>query len=175
MVSIRISDLFFSSDRVDTTVGAVLYGVKSKSEEKAVRKVIFPNWKETSVLNPALAVLTQLSAVHGPRLRATSGPLFPEVHRNQVLFGKGMSSDVYSLNVKSIFSKLGITDNATEHSPRRGGLGFRYYVLGENLDYIRDFVGHSDLKETLTYIGLFDPQNSYVIQGYGTCSAKPIR
>lgn len=61
------------------------------------------------------------------------------------------------------FSGAGITEGATEHSPRRGGLGFRYYVLGEHPDYIRDTVGHTDMQETLTYIGFFDKENSNVL------------
>ena len=175
IVSISVSDLSFSSDGIDTNVVADVYGIKSKSGSKAVKKVIFPNWKETSVINPALAILIQLYVVHRDASLESNGPLFPDIHRNQVLYGKFMSPDVYSLNVKNIFLSLGITDSATEHSPRRGGLGFRYFVLGETLDYIRDIVGHVDLKETITYIGLHDPNNSYVTQGYGTCAAKPLR
>lgn len=70
--------------------------------------------------------------------------------------------------------KSGYNSQCNGTLPRGGGLGFRYYVLGENLDYIRHIVRHSDLKETLTYIGLFDKENSFFIQGYGTCAAKLV-
>lgn len=67
--------------------------------------------------------------------------------------GRQMSSDVYSAAFKSMFNSLGISQNATEHSVRRGVSGFRYYVLRETLEYIQDF------SETLTYIGFHDPDN----------------
>lgn len=86
-----------------------------------------------------------------------------------------MSSDSYGAAVKDMFKSLGIADNATEHSPRRGGSGFRFYVLGENPDYIRKFLRHESITDTLTYNGFFDRDNSYVSQGYGSCGAENIR
>lgn len=80
-----------------------------------------------------------------------------------------MSADTYNSALKEVFRGLGITDNATKHSPRRGGSGFRYFVLGELPNYIRDILGHTNTTETLNYKGFDDPESSYVIQSYGTC------
>lgn len=106
LCSIRISDLHFTTDGTDTDVGPFLYGVKAKKEKETVRLVIFGNWKETAVINPALAVLIQLAVVHGVdnlSQKAIEGPLFPSIYRNQILFGRHMSSDVYSSNVRCLF------------------------------------------------------------------------
>ena len=179
LTAIRLGDLRFLNQGPDTTIGATLYGVKSKTGEKAIRRIVFPSWSDTSVINPAFAVLLQIAAVHGVSHSQGgnngTAPLFPNIHRNQVLRGQLMASNTYSAALKAIFKTLGITDNATEHSPRRGGSGFRYYVLGEHPDYIRDILGHANTTEALNYIGFEDAQNSYVIQGYGTCGTKKIR
>ncbi len=74
-----------------------------------------------------------------------------------------------------MFSELGIAFNATEHSPRRCGACFRYFVQREDPYYIRDFLGHKDIGEIFTYIGFQDNKSSYVAQRYGACATKPIR
>ncbi len=86
-----------------------------------------------------------------------------------------MSTDTYSQGVKDQFSLLGISNAATEHSARRGGAGFRYFVSRETLDYIRFILRHESLAETLTYIGFYNRNNSYISQGYSTCAAGTIR
>ena len=120
----------------------------------------------------------QLSLVYGTAAGGRTFfdiPLFPSIQRNQIQKGLPMSSDSYSAAVKDMFKSLGIADNATEHSPRRGGSGFRFHVLGENPDYIGKFLRHEGITDTLTYIGFFDRNNSYVSEGYGSCGAENIR
>lgn len=78
LCSLRISDLHFTIDGTDTVFGAVLYGVKSKKGKETVKRVIFGNWKDTAVINPALAILIQLAVVHGGdnlSRKAIEGPL----------------------------------------------------------------------------------------------------
>ncbi len=86
-----------------------------------------------------------------------------------------MSIDTYSQGVKDLFSLLGISNAATEHSARRGGTGFRYFVLRETLDYIRFILRHESLAETLTYTGFYNRKHLYISQGYSTCAAGNIR
>lgn len=173
MVSLRIDTLRFSRQSVDTDIAAFVYGAKSKTADKSTKLVTFRSWKETSPLSPALAILMQLALVHDLESGSgqTDAPLFPDVINNQVQHGKLMSGDTYSRGVKEIFSQLGITDDATEHSMRRGCAGFKYYVLRETIDHIREDIGWLTTRDTETYIGLSERKNSYVQQGYGTCTS----
>lgn len=165
------------TDGPDTSIGATLYGVKAKKGSQSTRKLLFPSWTETSIINPTMAAMMQLLLVHGidGAVAHCEIPLFPCINRNQMQKGQEMASDAYNANVKDIFHRLGIADNATEHSPRRGSCGFRYYVLSESPEYIRDFIGHVSFTATFSYIGFGDKQNTYVSQEYGTCASAPIR
>ena len=78
-------------------------------------------------------------------------------------------------SIKYIFKTLGMGDSATEHSPRRGGCGFQYLVLNEDILYIRDILGHANTQETVTYVGINDRKNSYVSQGYSACNSGSLR
>ena len=173
MLSIRISDLRFFGETIDSPVGAMAY-TKSKNGRTELKKVLFPSWTETSVINPALCIYLQLLFIHGTgpyEKSKINGPLFPSIVNNEVQHGKRLPSDSYRTHVRDLFSELGVATNASEHSPKRGGSGFRFYVLGEQISYIRDVVGHKRTKDTLRYIGLYDDRNSYIEQGYGTCAS----
>ena len=86
MTTILLGDLNFLYEGADTTIGVTLYGVRSKTGNRAVRRIVFPAWSGTSVISPAFAVLTQIALIH----RVTSAsdaenaesPFFPSIHRN---------------------------------------------------------------------------------------------
>lgn len=177
LVGIRLSDIRLLREGPDTDIGITLYGVKSKSASRIVRTILLSSWKETCVINPSLAVLIQLSIVHGiyGAVGNEGSPLFPNIVNNQVQKGQQMSSKTYGASIKKMFGSLGITDRVKKHSPRRGASGFRYYVLKENLYYIRDFLGHESIVDTIAYVGFEDKNNSYIAQGYGTCDSQKLR
>ncbi len=166
-MKLRMGDLVFLTESVDTTVGATLYGLKSKTGRQTLRTIIFPSWNDTLIISLAFALLTQLSLVHGIYSRDKSSAInsvFHSVHRNKFQKGLPMSSDTYNAAVNFMLSELGIADIAAEHSPRRFGAVFRYFVLREDFYYTRDQGIRLLEKPSL---------NSYVAQGYGTCAAKP--
>lgn len=141
LVRIRLSDIHVLSEGIDTAIGVTLQGVKSKTASRIVRRIIFPTWMQTSIISPALAVLIQLSVVHGlygavANVGSSCAPLFPNIVRNQVQKGKVMPPKTFGTALKEMFIRLGITDAATKHSPRRVAGGFRYYVMNENMEYI---------------------------------------
>ena len=102
-------------------------------------------------------------------------PLYAKIVKNQPQLGQQMTSGAYSAAIKYIFKTLCISDRATEHSPRRGGCGFRYFVLNEDIPYIRDILGHANTQETIAYVGINDRKNSYVSQGYSACNSGSLR
>ncbi len=63
-----------------------------------------------------------------------------------------MSSDSCRGDVKVMFSNLGISNAATEHSPRRDCA--RYSVLRETLDYKGINVVHESIADTLTCVNV---------------------
>ncbi len=90
---------------------------------------IFLLWSDTLIISPAFAILLQLissSRVHLYAATSTisENPLFSIDSQKLSAKGVVMSTDTYSQGVKRLFSLLGISKAATEHSARRGGAGF---------------------------------------------------
>lgn len=90
VLKLRIEDLTFLSEGSGTSVGGVLYGVKSPSGTGSIKRVAFSSWKETSVIDLALSIVMQLVLVHACRHfteKESSGPLFPGIQKNGVNHG----------------------------------------------------------------------------------------
>ncbi len=130
-------------------MSATLYGFKNKTGIETLRRITFPPRNDALIISPAFALLTQHSLVHGIYSRDQnnpSSPILPSVHRKKFRKGLPMSSDTYSAPVISSFSELGIADNATEHSCKRGGACFRIFLLREDRNNTRDIFGHNDIN-----------------------------
>ena len=98
---------------------------------------------------------------HGIR----SGPLFVAVSRNELQPNRSLHRKTYAQALKDISSSCGLPA-IREHSARRGGLGYQYFVLRRDLLFLYRSYSWEDMSEMIKYLGLEDEVNSYALLGF---------
>lgn len=73
-----------------------------------------------------------------------------------------MAHSSYASNLKTISEVCGIP-NLREHSARRGGLGYQYFVLRRDLLFLFRSYLWDDPHEMIKDLGFEDPVNSYAL------------
>lgn len=96
---------------------------------------------------------------------STSGPVFVLVSKNKLYGNWMMAHSSYAANLKKISEICGIL-RLREHSARRGGLGYQYFLLRRDLLFLFRSYFWDDLLEMINYLGLEDQENSYAALGF---------
>ena len=94
-----------------------------------------------------------------------SGPISVTVCRNQLQANRTLHHPAYSSALK-IISRECVLPPLQEHSSRRGGLGYRYFVLRRDLLFLYRAYSWEDMSEMIKYLGLEDEVNSYALLGF---------
>lgn len=104
------------------------------------------------------------------------GKLFLKVESNVLQDGTELVGESYGRGLRVMGQQCGISLLSAD-SGRRGGLGFLYFVLRQDLMYLRMIYGWENLCEMCTYLGVEDRVNSYAVLGFtgsGTEYARMI-
>lgn len=95
-----------------------------------------------------------------------SGPLFPSVVSNKLQKGTVLSHRLYGTTLAKLGRSVGLSQPLSEHSARRGGVSYYYYVLRWDLHAIYRAFKWESFEEMLNYLGVTDPSNSYALAGF---------
>eukprot|EP00172_Hildenbrandia_rubra_P002175 Plantae.Rhodophyta-Hildenbrandia_rubra.ctg2863.p1 GENE.Plantae.Rhodophyta-Hildenbrandia_rubra.ctg2863~~Plantae.Rhodophyta-Hildenbrandia_rubra.ctg2863.p1 ORF type:complete len:400 (+),score=35.73 Plantae.Rhodophyta-Hildenbrandia_rubra.ctg2863:217-1416(+) len=153
--------LRFTGDAVDDPVIGVLEITKSRRTQTTyvnVKKGVHYSICGLEKLMAWLAVCDK----HGIR----SGPVFPEIVGNRLQQGHAIDPSTYRKALRDMGRETGISDALSEHSARRGGAGFLYFVLRIDLWTLFHMHFWETLMELLRYIGIEDLKNSYALLGF---------
>jgi len=105
----------------------------------------------------------------------TSGPLFPQIVGNRPQVNERLQHGTYRTKLKDMCRRQGICENVGEHSARRGGAGYYYFVLRwDILAMFRSFKWKS-FQHMLSYIGVEDKNNSYANAGFTALGTSELR
>ncbi len=71
--------------------------------------------------------------------------------------------------------RVGISGHLSEHSARRGGIGYYYYLLRWDIIAIFRCFKWDSLQHMLIYIGIEDKANSYALSGFTALGTTELR
>ena len=160
ILSIRVEDLVYSGEAPDSSVAAVLQVTKNRRTQASY--LVFERAVHRGFC--ALEKLLMWQAVllsHGIR----SGPMFLAVSRNELQPNRALNHKAYAQALKAISLSCGLP-TLQEHSARRGGLGYQYFVLRRDLLFLYRAHSWEDMTEMIKYLGLEDEVNSYALLGF---------
>ena len=160
ILSIKTRDLIFTGDGLNSPIIAVLPTTKNKKRSYTY----FRFSKQVDISICGLSILQGWLCV----LRAYNldeGTLFLQVTGNQLQGGTCFDGSSYARVLKDIGRECGIPGLA-EHSARRGGAGFHYFVLRKDLFFLYRAFSWESLTEMMKYIGIEDVYNSYAMLGF---------
>lgn len=160
ILSLEIRDLLFTGDNLDSPVVGVL--PITKNRKRAYTYLKFSKGIDLSIcsLSALLAWLCVLRA-HG----VADGKLFLQVTLNVLQGGTAFDGATYGRLLRSMGEKCGIHGLA-EHSARRGGAGYHYFVLRHDLFFLHRTFNWESMSEMMKYIGIGDVHNSYALLGF---------
>ncbi len=104
-----------------------------------------------------------------------SGPLFPMVVSNALQPGRRIDHGAYRRRLKKLGKEAGIAGNVSEHSARRGGAGYHYFVLRWEIVAMYRCFKWDCFNEMLQHIGVEDKSNSYALAGFTAMGAAELR
>lgn len=160
LIQLRMENLIFSGDAIDSTVIGVI--PITKAQKKTESHLVFQRAVHRGFCPLEKILLWQaVLMAHGIR----SGPMFVMISKNKLHANRPLAHSSYAGNLKVISGVCGIPI-LREHSARRGGLGYLYFVLRRDLLFLfRSFLW-DDVNEMIKYLGLEDPVNSYALLGF---------
>ena len=97
--------------------------------------------------------------------KVCNGSLFLQVRSNVLQGGTKLDGTTYGRLLRQMGEFCGI-EGLAEHSARRGGAGYHYYVLRRDLFFLYRAFSWDSLSEMLKYIGIEDVNNSYALLGF---------
>eukprot|EP00171_Calliarthron_tuberculosum_P014292 IDg14292t1 len=153
LLSLHAEDLLRSGDTVDSPVCGVLQISKTRRRTEPIL-----HFRELFIEAFALEKVLVWKAV----LRAhgiVSGPIFVTITSNKLYGGRKLSHSAYEDALKQFSLSCGIPP-LQEHSARRAGLGYQYFVLKKDLLFLFRSYSWDDLNEMIRYIGLTDTVNA---------------
>jgi len=170
MLRLDIESLKFTGDSIDSPVVATLEYTKNNVSTKS--HFVFSRGLHISICGLS-ALLRWLCVLR--TFGIFSGPLFPKVVSNRLQPQYRMEHESYRRTLKSICSRAGISDNVTEHSARRGGAGYHYFVLRWDIVAMFRCFKWDTFQHMLLYIGVEDKYNSYALAGFTAMGTAELR
>lgn len=168
LLNLRIEDLNYSGDAIGSPVYGVLPITKTQKQknsyltfERAVHRGFCPLEK--------LLVWQAVLLAHG----ISSGPLFVLITKNELQPGRSFPHSSYADSLKVMSDSCGIP-TLKQHSARRGGLGYNYFVLRRDLLFLYRTFSWATLSEMIKYLGLEDEVNSYALLGFSDLNINEI-
>lgn len=160
ILNLQVKDLVFTGDSMNSPIVAILPVTKNKKKSYTYFK--FSKQVDISICG--------LSALQGwlcviRSFGMDEGNLFLQVSGNELQGGTELDSSTYARLLRQIGSECGINGLA-EHSARRGGAGYHYFVLRRDLFFIYRTFSWESIGEMMKYIGIEDVYNSYALLGF---------
>lgn len=169
LIHLRMENLKYSGDSLDTTVCGVI--PITKAQKKKESYLVFQRAVHRGFCPLEKILLWQaVLLAHG----ITSGPVFVMISKNKLHGNRMMAHSSYAANLRTISKVCGIP-NLREHSARRGGLGYLYFVLRRDLLFLFHSFLWEDVGEMIKYLGLEDQVNSYALLGFSDLKINQVR
>lgn len=127
ILDLTIENLFFPSDQIGTKVGGVI-PITKNNRRTATYLLCKRAVHRSFCLVEKLLCWSAVTKSHDIR----SGPIFVSVIKNVLQDGKALQHRAYAQNLFKMSTVCGIP-SLGEHSACRGGLGYSFYVLGQDL------------------------------------------
>lgn len=160
ILSLQVRDLCFSGDYADSPIIGMLPITKN-------RKTSYTYFRFTKGIDISICGLNTLKGwlnvllAHG----LYEENIFMHVKSNVLQGGTQLDGKTYGKLLKIMGEQCGVVGLA-EHSARRGGIGYLYFVLRRDLLFLYRAYSWETLSEMLKYIGIEDVHNSFALLGF---------
>lgn len=160
MLELKVQDLMFIGDSINDPIIGVLFITKSRRESPTYFK--FEKQVDISICGlRALQGWLYVLRSHA----AHKDHIFLQIQSNALEGGTKLEGGSYAKTLRHIGDSCGIL-NLAEHSARRGGAGFHYFVLRRDLLFLYRAFSWKSLDEMLNYIDIEDVHSSYALLGF---------
>lgn len=160
ILTLQVQDLVFTGQSSDCPVVGVLPITKSRKTSNTYFRFTKSVDVSTCGLSALLGWLCVLRS-HG----ICQGSVFLQVRSNVLQGGTSLDGCTFGRTVRELGELSGII-GLSEHSARRGGAGYHYFVLRRDLLFMFRAFSWESVTEMLKYIGIEDVHNSYALLGF---------